>query len=440
MKHIIISALLLMTIGVLRAQVVPGNDVHMENLTIELLEDGNLFIDMDFVLLESQKLASNRMVTYTPILRANGNEAHLPSIYVYGRKRALLSQRNNLMPEDDGRVFRRNNGKRQEIRYSAIVPMEEWMHEAKLIVEQDICGCGNNTEDISYIALANVDLPRPKELPSILYRVPEPEVVKRRLMKGEAYIDFPVNQIVIYPDYMRNTIELAKIDSTLRGFNTKDILGITLHGNASPEGTYMHNTYLAQERTNALKNHITRQFGIPASIIEATSTPENWEGFIRIAESTQLPEKERILEIARRDIDPDQKEAELRKMDGAFRHMTRNWFPVLRYTNYTIEFIVPDFTAEEARIMVREDPSRLSLREMFDAARLSGKGTNDFYQLMEAAVLAYPDDSDANLNAAAAALEKGDIEAAEKYMEKVDLSTPEAKNNKEYINILKERQ
>jgi Flp pilus assembly protein TadD len=77
---------------------------------------------------------------------------------------------------------------------------------------------------------------------------------------------------------------------------------------------------------------------------------------------------------------------------------------------------------------------------MFDAALLSGKGSDEYYRLIETAVKTYPDNPDANLNAAAAALERGDLESAEKYMEKADLSTPEGKNNMEYIKILKEKQ
>ena len=53
-----------------------------------------------------------------------------------------------------------------------------------------------------------------------------------------------------------------------------------------------------------------------------------------------------MLEIARKDIEPDQKEAELRALPEAFRHMTTRWFPVLRHTNYEIEYILPDFTAQ----------------------------------------------------------------------------------------------
>lgn len=440
MRNIFITGLLLLCIGALQGQSSPGNDVRLKNLTVQLSDNNTLNVNMDLILPENLKVESNRMVTFTPIVRGADNQTFLPSVYVYGRKRQILSDRNDLIPEDTERVFRRTNRQAQVISYSASLPAESWMNEAELVLEQDICGCGNKSEDITYIALGDIDLPQPRVLPNILYRVPKPEVVKRRVLKGQAYIDFPINQIVIYPDYMRNTIELAKIDSTLRGFNPSDIQSITLHGYASPEGAYKHNIYLAQGRTKALKDYIIQKFGIPESIIKTTYTPENWEGFIRLAESSQLQEKARILEIARKDIDPDLKEAELKRMPEAFRHMTVNWFPVLRHTDYEIEYVLPDYTAEEARNIVKSDPSQLSLREMFDAALLSGKGSDEYYQLIEAAVRTYPDSPDANLNAAAAALERGDLEAAKRYMEKADLSTPEAKNNMEYINILKEKQ
>lgn len=439
MRNIFITGLLLLSIGALRGQSSPGN-VRVENLTVQRSDNNTLNVKMDLVLPENLKVESNRMITFTPIVRGADSQALLPAVYVYGRKRQIVSDRNDRLPEDAERVFRRTNGQVQVISYGASLPAESWMNKAELVLEQDICGCGNRSEEIKFIALTGINLPQPKVLPGILYRAPEPEVVKRRVLKGQAYIDFPINQIVIYPDYMRNTIELAKIDSTLRGFKPSDIQSIKLHGYASPEGAYQHNVYLAQGRTKALKDYIIQKFGIPEPVIKTSYTPENWEGFIRLAESSQLQEKERILEIARKEIDPDLKEAELKRMPEAFRHMTRNWFPVLRHTDYEIEYLLPDYTAEEARNMVKKNPSQLSLREMFDAALLSGKGSDEYYQLMEAAVRTYPDNPDANLNAAAVALERGDLQAAERYMEKADLSTPEAKNNMEYINISKEKQ
>lgn len=440
MRNIVITTLFLLCFSVLQGQPTDDNRVRVENLATILSDDDSIQIVMDIVLPRNLKIESNRMATFTPIVRGNDQQELLPPVSVYGRKRYILSERNNLLPQEAEQVYRRDNKQAQVINYTASLPVQAWMNGAELLLEQDICGCGNRSEDITYLPLDRINLPQPKVLPSILFRVPEPEPVKRRVFKGQAYIDFPINEIVIYPDYMRNSIELAKIDSTLRGFSSSDIQSIKLHGYASPEGVYKHNVYLADGRTKALKDYIIREFKVTEKIIHTSYTPENWDGFIRLAENSQLAEKERILEIARKDIDPDRKEAELRKMPEAFRHMTRNWFPVLRHTDYEIEYVLPDYSAHEARNVAKEDASRLSLREIFDAALLSGKGSDEYYQLIETAVRTYPDSPDANLNAAAAALERGDLETAERYMEKADLSTPEAKNNMEYIKILKEKQ
>ena len=441
MRNIIIIGLFLLSCTIsLQGQPSANDELRVENRSIELSGEDVLHISLDLVMPEGFRVTSGRMVTFTPIIRGAENQEFLPPVHVYGRRRMIVSERENRLPEDGEGVFRRANRTEQAIHYTASLPLEPWMNDAELVIEQDLCGCGNLSEEITYLAVSGIDLPQPPALPGLLYRVPEAEVVKRRVFKGEAYIDYPINEIVIYPDYMRNTAELAKIDSTLRGFEISEIESIALHGFASPEGPYDNNVYLANGRTEALKTYIMQKFRIPASIIGTTSTPENWEGFIRLAESSQLQEKARILEIARKDIEPDKKEAELKSMPAAFRHMTTHWFPVLRHTNYEIEYVLPDFTAQEARGVAQEDPTRLSLREIYDAAQLSGKGSEEYHKLMEAAVRVYPDHPDANLNAATSALERGDLQAAERYMEKADPSTPEAKNNMEYIKLLKERQ
>lgn len=438
MRNILILGFLLSYLIPLQAQTSYGEGVRVENKSIELIQGEMLAISMDLVLTEDFKLQSRRTVGITPIIRGDHQQELLPTVHVYGRRRMIIAEREGLLPEDMERVFRRQNRTEQVIQYQTIVPAQSWMNNAELVLEQDFCGCGNHTEEIVLLAVSTIELPQPPVLPDLRYRVPEAEIVKRRVLKGQAYIDFPINEIVIYPDYLRNTVELAKIDSTLRGFEVNEIEKITLHGFASPEGPYSNNVYLAKGRTEALKTYIMQKFRIPASIITTNHTPENWEGFIRLAENSNLKEKDRVLEIARKSSEPDQKEAELKAMPEAYRHMVTHWFPVLRHTNYEIEYVLPDFTAQEARGMAQEDPTRLSLREIYDAAILSGKGSDEYHKLMEAAVRVYPDHPDANLNAATSALERGDVEAAEKYMEKVDKSTPEAKINREYINILKD--
>ena len=102
-----------------------------------------------------------------------------------------------------------------------------------------------------------------KECPPLPLIMPDPEETKLRQIAGHAFLDFPVNETVIYPDYRRNPEELARIkksvDSALFD-KTVVVTRITLHGYASPESPYSNNTRLAKGRTEALKSYLIRNY------------------------------------------------------------------------------------------------------------------------------------------------------------------------------------
>lgn len=78
-------------------------------------EDNNvLTINLDIVLQENLKLASNQVATLTPFLEADGKTQILPSIIVYGRKRDIVSQRNHQTPENTYTILRRKQHQAQK--------------------------------------------------------------------------------------------------------------------------------------------------------------------------------------------------------------------------------------------------------------------------------------------------------------------------------------
>ncbi len=435
MKNLLIFCTLLLCYSA-NGQNPPTQKVHTKNVQLGLSDNQALQVNMDLILPEDLKISSNRMIILTPVVRSGDREALLTPVYVYGRKRQIISERKNRLPVEGSQVLRRKNHKEQVINYSASTLYQPWMKGANVVLEQDLCGCGNKKEENESQLLTGV--PSFIKIPEVQYCVPTNEAVKRRIYKGTAYIDFPVNKITIYPSYRRNPIELARIDSTLRGFKDKDIRAIRIHGYASPEGPHTHNAYLAKERTNALKNHIITKFSLPDSLFTTAYTPEDWAGFVKFAQQSDLKEKNEILDIAGRDIHPDTKEELLKRMGEAYAYMSANWFPALRHSDYEIEYILPNFTAKEARIMARQNPSQLSLRELYDAAQLCEKGSDEYYNIMEAAISVYPDNPEANLNAAAMELERGNLTAAKKYMEKVNMTSSAAQNNMKRITMLEE--
>lgn len=415
-------------------------NVHTDSIDIRLLPDSSLQIGMNIFLPKELKIRSNRMMTFTPVLTSDENEAILPAVYVYGRKRQIINTRKNRMPAEGSLIIKRTKGKEQTIAYGTSLPCQPWMKNAQITLEKDLCGCGNNLEENSTQPIALVVLPEPEVvIPNIAYSIPKAESVKRRIFEGSAFLDFPVNQTTIYPAYRKNPVELAKIDKTLDGFKPENILHISIHGYASPEGSYSNNTRLAEGRSQALKQYILKKHQLHDSIFSVESTPEDWEGFKRFANETELKQKDVILEITDSDLQPDAKETKLKKLGAAYMHISLNWFPALRHSDYRIEYKVRPFTPAEARIMMKQDPTQLSLREMYDAAQLCEKGSEEYNHIWETAVKLYPEHPVANLNAAAMELERGNLPAARKYMEKADMTTQAAKDNMQRIILLEEK-
>ena len=108
MRNIIIIGFLLSCLIPLQAQTLSGDGVRVENKSIELLQDDMLNISMDLVLPEDFKLPSRRMVGLTPIIRDADRQEVLPTIHIYGRRRMIIDERENRLP-DDSKVIQREN-------------------------------------------------------------------------------------------------------------------------------------------------------------------------------------------------------------------------------------------------------------------------------------------------------------------------------------------
>lgn len=337
MKNLFIISTLLLC-GTLRGQETSTPPVRTENIQTEVKGD-SLLINMDLVLPANLKVSSNRLMIFTPVLENKDGETALKPVYVYGRKRQIINERKNRLPIEGSTVVRRTNGKEQTVTYHSSTLYAPWMNGTEIHLESDLCGCGNDTEERStqYLATVAAPVPAVEEKPAIVEPAPVKRTVKRyKRYEGKGYIDFPVNITVIYPGYRKNPTELARIDSTLEAIGIDKITHITLHGYASPESPYKHNARLAEGRTEALKKYIADKYHLADSTFTVEHTPEDWEGLIRLAEQCNWPEKEEILRIARSDEEPDKKEAQLKLLRQAYPKISKEWWPALRHTDYSV--------------------------------------------------------------------------------------------------------
>lgn len=413
------SLLLSLYIIGVNAQRILNGQIEIKDLNIARNE-GNLFLSMrmDVTALD---VKSDEEIILTPALKSSEETfVNLPAVRINGRNRYYHHLRNDKLADEP--YFYRT-GKVDEIHYQAMTPYAEWMDNASVVMGEDLCGCCSellmNNDDL----LTQLDMAPKVFEPLFVYVQPEVETVKTRNVKGSAFIDFPVNQTVIYPEYRNNPSELKKIQQTIDVVkNDPDtrITAISIKGYASPEGSYANNTRLAKGRTEALKKYVQELYHFDPSIFTTAYEPEDWEGLERYVEQSDLADKEGILDLIAGDEEPDRKDASIkRRYPDTYAFLLKNCYPALRHSDYTVEYIVRSYTdVEEAKRIMKTAPGKLSLQEFYTIANTYESGTPAYNEVFETAVRMYPDDETANLNAANVAMNKRDLTAARNYLEK----------------------
>ena len=467
LRYILFAMSLTMATTML-AQELAGSQIQKNNKAVSLSADAQLLVGMDVTVPADLEISSSSMLTLTPILvekGENGANKTLPAIFVYGRNRQLLAERSNKIPADAFEVVRRDNGTAQTVHYTARVPYEKWMNGADLKMMGIISGCANCLKDEDLAQVYPVLLEPYKVQPLIAFVKPEAEV-KQRAEKGNAYLDFPVNQTKIYPEYRRNPMELAEINRTINvvkeNTDTK-ITSISLHGYASPEGSYANNTRLAKGRSEALKTYIMKEYGLSADMFTVQSTPEDWAGLRAYVEKNNVANKAKVLEIIDSQMDNlDAKENKIKALDGAmYQALLRDCYPALRHTDYVVHYTVRAYSVDEAKALLKSRPQLLSLEEMYLVAQTyqegsdefnieyfieliatflvclcNQEGSDEFNEVFDIAVRMYPEDSTANINAAAMELKRGNTEQAVRYLQRSNQTNATAQNNQGVYHML----
>lgn len=481
-----------------KSESVIGIDVRDINRSDDGLINVSLDIDLSQV-----KMKSDVETVYTPMFVNGTDTVRMKPFAVVGRNRLYWDRRNDYMlpvtfykkkvvkvdakdsrhlsdaetGANTGYTLRTINENQGRYEMDLSTRYVDWMETATFTIDVDNRGCANCIKNIEgvepYYALAQNDFVTRSYFPEFLYVTPVAEAVKMREISARAYIDFPVNQITIYPDYRRNPEELAKIRATIDSVrNDKDINITALHisGTASPEGGYQNNVRLASGRTAALKDYVQGLYRFPQGFITTSYEPVDWKGLadflemvmngatpkageendsIRIDQfqniplpvvdgrqvpySEVLPNAGNILAIVDSDMEPVARNNKIKTTyPSQYAWLLENVYPALRHSDYRISFEIKTFTeVSEILDVMQTQPQKLSLAELFVAANSQPEGSELYNRAFELAVTMYPEDETANLNAATAAMQRGDLISAQRYLSKLSES-PES----DYANAM----
>ena len=264
-----------------------------------------------------------------------------------------------------------------------------------------------------------------------------------KAQKQEANIKFLVNQAKLRQSELKsNSVKefvemLKKINADREGLN---INNVEIQAYASPEGGFEFNNKLAGKRQNVSEGYVKEQLK-KAKVetgIDAHYTAQDWEGFQRLVQASNIQDKEVILRVLNMYQDPEEREQQIRNMSAGFRELADGILPELRRSRLIINYETVGRSDEQIEQQYKDDAAKLSADELLYLATLKDTQAEKEEVYKKTASL-YDKDYRAFNNLATIALTKGDKAAAATYLAKAancDANAAEVNANKGLMSLV----
>lgn len=263
-----------------------------------------------------------------------------------------------------------------------------------------------------------------------------------RAQKQEANIKFLVNQANLRKSELKNNsvtefVEmLKKINADREGFNLSNV---EVQAYASPEGGFKFNDKLAGKRQDVSEKYVKDQLKKAKmnTNIDAHYTAQDWDGFQRLVQASNLQDKDVILRVLSMYKDPEEREQQIRNMSAAFRELADGILPELRRSRLIINYETIGRSDDQIKEQYNADAAKLSADELLYFASLQDTQADQEKVYKKTAEL-YDKDYRAYNNLATIALSKGDKAAAASYLAKalaLDANSAESNANKGLMSL-----
>lgn len=210
-------------------------------------------------------------------------------------------------------------------------------------------------------------------------------------------IMFLINQANIRAGQLK-TDAMAELQKEIIAANSdtaRVLQEINISSYASPDGGVKLNTRLAENREKNTKAYVNKmlkkdkitEFGE----LTAQFTAQDWEGFQKLVQQSNIQDKDLILSVLSMYKDPEQREKEIRNLSSVFDQLAETILPQLRYSRITASIDVIGKSDEEIMNIFLSNPKALTVDELLYAATLTDDN-NKRLQIYDKAVELYPND------------------------------------------------
>lgn len=366
-------------------------------------------------------MPKNAVVTVTPVLAWEGGEASSSQVVFQGENARA-----------NGQVISYKEGGPVTIPFNVLYQPE--MEKSELYLDFKVNQGGNDyvlpRVKVGYGVIATSTLTDAASLDPAASANKFERIIQE---KYSAEIKFLINQANIRANQVK-AADYVEFNNQLQKANeaaNREIAGVAVNSYASPDGSLAFNTQLAEKRESNTVSYVEKELKKDkiTEFGELTSsfTPEDWEGFQKLVESSNIQDKELILSVLKMHKDPEEREKELRNLAAVFDELADQILPQLRYSKVIATVNVIGKSDEQMNNEFNTDPSKLSLEEiLFIATR-----TDDLKRkeaIYTEATKLYPNDYRTWNNLGAVDYQLGKYDAAAKALAQAAKIAP---NNKE---------
>ena len=392
-----------------------------------------------------KKFAKNAVLTVTPVLKYEGGEALGQSVVYVGEK----------AKENGQMVSYKEGGKYTQVATFDYVPQ---MAKSELYL-RFVARSGNKNVEIPDVKIADGVVSTAKLVVATADEV-KPQITADKFQRiiqevQEADIRFLIQQSTLRNSELKSQ-EMKNLQGAIKDADTavnKAINKIEVAGYASPDGNIELNTQLADARQEKAQKYLAKQLK-KAKVnaeIESNVTAEDWAGFQKAMEASNIQDKELVLRVLGMYTDPEEREAQIKNLSAVYKTIADEILPALRRSRLILTTDLIGKSDDEIAALAKNDPRALNVDELHYAATLTQEAAEkiNIYtktaELFPADYRAYnnigmvyfiqgevanarrsfakalqlvPNNPDVNYNAGISAMAENDLAQAEQYLGK----------------------
>ena len=191
----------------------------------------------------------------------------------------------------------------------------------------------------------------------------------------EADIRFLIQQSTLRNSELKSQ-ELKDLQAAIKDADTtanKAINKLEVAGYASPDGEQGLNEKLANARQAQSQKYLQKQLKKAKvdAAIESNVTAEDWEGFQKAMEASNIQDKELVLRVLSMYTDPEEREAQIKNLSAVYKTIADEVLPALRRSRLILTTDLIGKSDEEIAELMKNNPAALQVEEALYAATLT---------------------------------------------------------------------